>query len=430
VRRNRIAEHYPSITPAHISRTIVEKSSRIAFLTTRFSTAIQYFARDCVHALKNLGYDARLIIEESSIAFNHEDIGFRCFGEFKPDIVFCIDNMRNVLSCIPEQAVFVCWIQDFMPELFSKACASKIGRLDFVMSLFYSGSELIELGYPSDRIIDAPIPVNPELYKKYDLTGEELELYSTDICYISNSGNMEVSLKKFMNYFKNFSNVSIWEKNFKNFADRIYNDIYNEKNDYCDIQLINNLLKKELEKSFFVLSQEAFAEIARFFIFDLISDMKKVVPLLWLHEKGYKMKLWGRPWPGHPILKKYAMGEAKNGETMSKILNASKISLGQNNAITLHPRLLEAILSESLYIGNNIPEKFDLASAGKYLNAGEDYVQFYGREDLYKKVDRYLADDGERKRIVKNGKEKILKSLTYEHLMKNVLKFIEEKLGR
>ena len=423
-----IAQYYQSLTPERISNMIAEKNVRIAFFTTRFSTAIQYFARDCVLALKKLGYNAELIIEESDIAFNHVGIYRNCFASYKPEIVIVINCNRSVVDT-PAQISFICWIQDFLPSLFSKNGALQIGKNDFIMNLIYSSDELRELGYPSDKMIAAPAPVNPDIYRKHELTEKEKTLYSTDVCYISNSGDMELSFKSFVKSFENFSNRNFIEKNFKALSKRIFDDIYHERKDYNDDEIIKSLLGKELEKNSVHISNDDFMASAHSFKFEFIGNILKVVPLLWLHEKGYKMKLWGKPWARHPILGKYAMGEAKNGETMSKILNASKIALGQNNAVTLHPRLMESTLSGSLYIGNNIPAKFDYANAEKFFSEGKDYLRFYGRDDLYKKIDHFLENEGERKTIVENGRKKILESLTYEHLMKNVLEFVQKKLS-
>lgn len=425
--RNVVKEHYKTLTPSDIAGKIAAQSARIAFITTRFSTALQYFARDCVAALKNLGYDARIIIEDSDIAYSHEDIFLKCFATFKPEIAFCIDNKREIANA-PSQAVFVCWIQDFLPHLFSRKSAAQEGPLDFVMNLMYSSSELQDLGYPADRMIDAPSTVNPDLYKHHELSVQELADYSADVCYISNSGDVDHALRQLMTFFKGEKHEKFIEKNFKTLADKIFGDIYHEKENYYDSALVRGLLLMELEKFSVKLNSEILNCITHSFKYELIGNIMKVVPLLWLHEKGYKMKLWGRPWSAHPILGKYAMGVAPNGEALSKILNASKISIGQNNGGTLHPRLMEAELSGSLYIGNHIPAPFDSVNAEKFLVEGEDYLRFYGREDLYAKIDRYLEDENGRMRIVANGRKKILESLTCDRLMKNVLDFIEKKL--
>ena len=54
----------------------------------------------------------------------------------------------------------------------------------------------------------------------------------------------------------------------------------------------------------------------------------------WIIEAGFtNLKLWGQGWQESTKYKKYAMGVAPNGETLSKIYQASKIVVGNN---TLH----------------------------------------------------------------------------------------------
>lgn len=206
-RAREIREHYSSLAPGDIARKIAEKKAKIAFLTSRYTTAVQYFARDCVKALRNLGFEAELVIEKSNFSANYREIYDRCFHDLKPDMVFTIDHLRDMADA-PAESIFVTWIQDFMPQLFTKESAEKIGPHDFIMNLFYSGNELCELGYPPDRMVAAPMIVDPELYRHYDLSDEERSRYSTDICYISNSGDIALSFDEFMKKFSNIGSAA------------------------------------------------------------------------------------------------------------------------------------------------------------------------------------------------------------------------------
>ena len=86
-------------------------------------------------------------------------------------------------------------------------------------------------------------------------------------------------------------------------------------------------------------------------------------------------------------------------------------------------------MSNCFYIGNNVPEEYDHTNIRKYLKENEEIVFFYNREDLYKKIDYYLQNENERKRIIKNAQRVICEKLTYKILMKNMLDKIQQRLS-
>lgn len=91
-------------------------------------------------------------------------------------------------------------------------------------------------------------------------------------------------------------------------------------------------------------------------------------------------------------------------------------------------------------IQNGIPLRcFDIMGAGGFLltnyqmdftplfEAGEDYVCYNSREDLYDKVCYYLEHEEERKQIAKNGHDKVLKYHSYVHRLKEMLEIVTKE---
>lgn len=416
--------YYKNLNPSDILKKIKNKTVKIAIISSAFTSALQYYSRDCFEALKNLNIEAKLIIEENNLTHDYIYWYKKNYCEFKPDIIIVCDYFRDKIIA-PENSIFVSWIIDFLPHFFSNQEVSKLKDIDFILNLFYSDEELIKIGYNPQQMIDAPISINLNLYKKYTLTTNEIDNYSCDICIISNTGDIDLSLNGFCNIF----NIENFKTDFKVLVDKIYNDMYNESKTYYDLKELNKSINDIFINKKCFLNNEVLQQISYNFKADVISTIHKLVNIIWLHENNYNINLWGRPWANHPILKKYSKGIAQNGETMSKILNASKISIGLNNVITLHPRALEALMSNSFYIGNNIPENFDCANVRKFLKENEEIVLFYNREDLYKKIDYYLQNESERKRIIKNSQRVIREKLTFETLMKNMLNKIQQRLS-
>lgn len=149
----------------------------------------------------------------------------------------------------------------------------------------------------------------------------------------------------------------------------------------------------------------------------------------WILDAGFtNIKLWGNGWTTEEKYKKYAMGPAKNGETLSKIYQASKIVLGNNIITTAAARAWESMLSGAFYLSNYIPEENDDVDIRKIIEVGKDVIMFYNREDLIEKLHYYLGHEDERQEMIKRGREAALEKMTYDVLMKRVLKEVAERL--
>ena len=118
----------------------------------------------------------------------------------------------------------------------------------------------------------------------------------------------------------------------------------------------------------------------------------------------------------------------KNGETLSKIYQASKIVLGNNIITTAAARAWESMLSGAFYLSNYIPEENDDVDIRKIIEVGKDVIMFYNREDLIEKLHYYLGHEDERQEMIKRGREAALEKMTYDVLMKRVLKEVAERL--
>jgi spore maturation protein CgeB len=119
----------------------------------------------------------------------------------------------------------------------------------------------------------------------------------------------------------------------------------------------------------------------------------------WVLDAGVtNVKLWGSGWQTEEKYKKYAMGPAKNGETLSKIYQASKIVLGNNVLTTAAARAWEAMQSGAFYMSNYIPEESDCVDIRKIIDVDKDVIMFYDRDDLIRKLHYYLEHEDERKK--------------------------------
>lgn len=422
-----IKEYYGSIPKNRLMQTVLSGKPRVLFVTSIFTTALQYYIRDCVIACDKLGIPNRLVIEKDNISrvINYDFL--LVVAEFKPDIIFIIDYFRWQLPEISGNVVFASWLHDLLPHIFSKESAAKTEELDFILNPLFSSSLFEEIGYPKDQIIEAPITVNPSLYKEYVISNEEYLRYNTEICVFSNAADPKVGLKNVLSMVSSSDQFDALSEVLVKTYLEAYNLAYNEEPLYLTVDF-QKLMEKYSEEVGILIDKIHLEKIAESFRNEIGFRILRAVPIEWLHERGYNMKLWGREWLEHPVLKKYAQGVAPNGETLSKIISTSKIVVGTNPAISAHPRVFETILSNCFYLGVNIPEQHDWANIRKYMNENEEIIFSYNKKDLYEKIDYYLENENERTKIIEKGKEKILSCLTYEAMIKSVIREIGQRM--
>ncbi len=122
------------------------------------------------------------------------------------------------------------------------------------------------------------------------------------------------------------------------------------------------------------------------------------------------------------------MGPAQNGEILSKILQSTKIVLGNNILGTGAARAWESMLSGAFYMSNYVPPEVDIVDIRKIMREGEDLVMFHDKQDLLNKVNYYLSHETERKQMAEKGRQAALKTMTYNALMRRLLEFLKNSL--
>ncbi|MBQ9526056.1 MAG: glycosyltransferase family 1 protein, partial [Fretibacterium sp.] len=91
-------------------------------------------------------------------------------------------------------------------------------------------------------------------------------------------------------------------------------------------------------------------------------------------------------------------------------------------------RVWESMLSGAFYMAPYVPPEWDMLDIRKIMKPEEDFIMFYNKKDLIKKVRYYLEHDEERREMARRGREVALQKMTYDALMKRVIGFIGDKL--
>ncbi|MCR5347418.1 MAG: glycosyltransferase [Fretibacterium sp.] len=418
---------YYSDNEAEIDRHFSEGRPRIMSVTTRFSTAIQFHTRDSMDAVQRLGGESVVLIEKDPLHRVDPFWEAKTVAEFKPDAIFLISHFRDEHNSqiYPKGMVSIGWNQDNLPHIMDPITPTRLHKRDFIMEHLGGWKPFWEVGYDREQIIDAPIPANPYIYRPYELTLEERERYGSDICFVCHAVDIDGYIKEICNNF---------EEPAKPYITEMYKEYY-----------------RMASKGYFLYGAESFKKYIDEFmrrrchinisspIRDMIAEKHMStfynravgarVFADWLIAAGLKnIKLWGNGWLNCEKYHPYAMGPAQNGETLSKIYQASKIVMGNNIINSGAARAWESMLSGAFFMSPYIPPEEDWEDIRKVMKVGEDLVMFYNKKDLIKKVRYYLKHDEERREMARRGREVALQKMTYDAMMKRVITFIGDKL--
>ncbi len=424
-KQNRLAEaqaevmRYYGQNADKIRERVKEGRPRLLFITTLFSTAIQYHCQNAYQAALALGLEASFVIEKSPI---HRKMYYEIeLQAYKPDLVFVVDHLRfeYPLFSLLESLYYICWVQDPMPHIFSKDSPAKLVRRDFICNHYTSWQDFFEIGYPPEKVIKAPIPANETIYRPL-LLSEGEQQYACEVCLLCHDCNFD-------RYVREVSET------FAAYKDDI-KDLFNE---YATIAVeqeefrwpgkrIADFIAAFLNERGIVFSEEVLSKLNKGLGISAAQKLYRLCLARWLIEAGFDVKLWGKDWLELEEFKDYACGIAENGESLSKILQAAKIVLGNNVHMTGAARAWESMLSGAFYLSNRIKTELDMANLWEII--GEAVASFQSKEDLIPKVHYYLQNEEERLRLAKIGREAALSKMTFKSFIERLIQELADRV--
>lgn len=398
---------------------------KILFFTSLFTTALQYHAKNMEKAARKMGCQTELLIEKSEIHRIFTDTLSIKMNEFRPDIVFLLDHFRYEQDKeINEAVVVVSWIQDPLSNIIDKNTPLKLGDRDFILNHYITWKTFFEIGYNKNHVIEGAIPGNQDVYKKYEITKEEKEKYSCDICILCHIKSIEDYINNDVDYIDGL------EDKLKEIFYSYYKLVQSDDNMILyGLQEYKEFIKYSLISFYSIQASDKLIDFyAERMCYELNLIVFRKCLVDWLIEAGYtNIKLWGKGWENQDKYQPYAMGIAENGEVLSKIYQCSKIVLGNNIKTTGAARVWESMLSGAFYLSNWIPQDEDAVDIRKILKP-EDFCMFKGKKDLLEKVNYYLTHEEERQEMIERGKEKALEKMTFDITCKRMIQALKEQL--
>ena len=405
-----------------------ERALRILLVTCKFSTFVQYCTRDAARGFEALGHQTRTMIEKDSIDRPSSLDTMRNVASFKPDVIFMIDYLRTYFGSILHKSIpFVCWVQDQLPHLFNEQAAKAIGKRDIVLLGYDFKQPLLELDYPRGNLFRLPLPTNSKVYRPMKLSKKEMEKYHCEVSYVSHaSAPPEQAFTDLLSQVSDLETKEILKVMFELVKERFYT----EKDCYSEEDYESLLLEAEERKGVTITNSKARAVILSRFWHVVGNAFRKQLPLEWVAEDGYDLRLYGRNWQNHPRLSKYAQGIARNGQELCRIYNASQINIQVCAGGNLHPRLIDGLASGGFFLVKYHPSDHEEGELAGYFDMDKNIIEFRGKDDLLKKVRFYLDHPEERRLAVERTRRKVLEKLTYPVGMQSVIDKVKEQIER
>ncbi|MBF0132983.1 MAG: glycosyltransferase family 1 protein [Magnetococcales bacterium] len=396
--------------PKTISAKIADGSLRIFFITSRFTTFLQYCVRDLSEGFERLGYTCFTHKEAQweALTGRIDDIALSLL-EFKPDVVIQLCYLRYSNPAIPANIPFVAWIQDILGAVARGEFLDKLNEKDITLSEMHH-DELELNGYTD--YFKFPTLSNDRLFNR----DPEVETYDHDISFVAHYSDQAPFADKPLN-----------DMVFDVLNQTILEPEDNPQHGITRVQDYIDILKPHMDRKFpgRPLDFEDYRMISR----KAGNFIWRTKILRWVIEGGHALALFGREWDRSPFYRPYAKGPTPHGGGSSLVYNRSKINLQLNPFTTLHHRVFEVIGSGGfLLLGKIAPDK-DLNQLTDYLQEGEGYIFFDGRQDLMAKINYYLKHDEERVAIVKKGQKRVLTEYNYVAGGQKILDILSQRFA-
>lgn len=323
---------------------------RVLVPTCRYSTFIQHSSRDLVGAFQKAGCDARLMIEPddsshfSALAYQRQMIDFR------PDLVILINHTRtNIGDFIPAEVPWVCWIQDAMPHLYDSKVGKSMGRLDFLAGHLHR--ELFtSFGYPLERLLPVPVAVDEGKFHPGPVRQELLRRHECEVAFVSHhSETPEAMHARLVSETANNPGV---QRICERMRPRI-REAVDRAMDACVMAVVEKDARAEIEREYGPDADPRLLPLVlRLYGAAMADRIMRHQTLEWAagacERNGWRLRVYGRGWQGHPRFGTFAAGELAHGEELRACYQAATVNLHASVNTLVHQRVMECALSGGL----------------------------------------------------------------------------------
>ncbi len=318
---------------------------RVLIPTCRFSTYIQHSSRMLAEAFRRAGHGAEVLIEPDD-STNLGNISYLAACErVDPDLIVLVNYPRaERAEAFPAGVPFVCWMQDHMPHLYRRELGRVQGARDFLMG--HMGYELFaRYGYRADRALASPVVVDTGVFHDGPADGALVREHACEIAYVSHQSEAYGAMvERLCAEAKEPSVVAVI---------REVSELVTARVEGLAVEPIGPLLRRgvleAVERVRGDRDQELTSQIFHHAAMPLAERLVRHRTLEWAAElaerRGWRLRVYGRGWAGHPTLARYATGELEHGEALRASYAAAAVHLHPTVRAMSHQRVMECALS-------------------------------------------------------------------------------------
>ncbi|MDP7034946.1 MAG: hypothetical protein QF752_10690, partial [Planctomycetota bacterium] len=327
------------------------RSPRVLFITSRFTTVLQFATRDTEEAFASLGWKTLILKEPAPHSFISGRSIRKTILKHRPDLIFTIDHLRYKTNTIPDNIPFVTWIQDELAHLTCVEAGQGVGQKDFVLT-FSSPLFINRYEYPASQVIDMPMMLTtiPKRPAQPPPEGD-------DLVYVSNqSHDPKTLIKAQSSQLKATPQVQLMMRTINRRLRRAYRN--NES--FPTKHALSLFIRKSFQEYNASLEVMMFRQVVEHFWHPVNTTLYRQQALGWVAEEARKknlsLSIYGTGWEKHPEFSSFARGPVLHGPDLEKLTRRSKINLQLEPYTSFsHHRLLDGLAADGFYLIRDHP---------------------------------------------------------------------------
>jgi hypothetical protein len=405
------AEHYQALErryqghPERLRETLASAARplRIALMTSRYTTVLQFVTRDLAEAFESLGHRCQVLCEARA---GEELVSHGVAQEllaFEPDFLFVIDHIRpEYQDLLPSGLPVVTWVLDELPALKDPRLIAQLGALDLTYG--FNGAierSFRELGYP--WVGRLPFAVNSALYFPEPPAAD-----ASGIAFTTHIGQFD----------RDPSEVPGLNRKLLARFDEL-----------PEIPLEMGKIRPLLRESLAELNHPAsFAEETTLLYHALQvarqHDRQRVAERVL--DSGLPLAVYGLGWDSLPRFAGRAHPSVAPGAELRRVYRQHRAVLHINRGCNIHPRVLETLACGGLVFARWDP--VDDEPGETRASFGDDLCLFRSHEELTALLQRALTDDAFRNDMIQRGQARVLTQHTYECRARQIIGDLQQLL--
>lgn len=336
---------------AQIIRGQAGRPPRVLFVTSRFTTVLQYSTRDTADAFERLGWQTHVMIEPAPYRRLTGAQFSQAMRDFRPDLVFMIDYLRNGLpTALPSHVPFVCWVQDDLHHLMQPSAGRSVGPRDFILApapvLYVQAFE-----YPLRQCIYVDkltrLPSRPSTWTS---DGD-------DLVFVSNASKTSQQVVDEM--LGDAKPGDLTQQLLRECCGRMIAAYDRGQTLYSPNEVEKIVIVAGQSLSIRGIDKANCTKITLRLFNSLNNALYRQQAVRWAaevaEELGLSLALYGKGWDSNPDFAPFARGPVKYGPELEELTRRSKINLQIVPFSCLHQRLLDGLVAGGFFLIRHHP---------------------------------------------------------------------------